>query len=913
MRILLVSITIIICSFHAAAQERFAEFPLIQAASQGDYQRVQQLLEAGHSPNQSAARGETALMEASRQGFTSVTELLLSRGASVNAKDQFGRTALTLAVQGGFYATAQSLQRYGADTSGLPPSTVRRINQPPSFQPATTRSSVPAKKSSTGKILLIGGGVAVLAVGGGVAGWLIYNNTQNNNDDVTNGPVTLTLPDPPINLDPGLFETDEYRGTGTLAQINASAAYARGYTGSGVTVAVLDTGVDLTHQELDGVFLGGGKDFVRDDDDPDSEQLGHGTQVSGIVAAKKNNSQLHGVAYDSRILPLKVFGRSGSGRTLITGVDDAIAYTTAQNIPILNNSWGLSAITHNITTITSEFDLATRIGSNTLRNLKEAAKNKQILVFSTGNQGSDNPSPEAAAPLFFTGNDKKLGELWIAVAAVNSSNELLGNSNRCGKAMHWCLVAPGIGTSATDPSSNGSALEYSPVAGTSFAAPHVAGAAAILKSAFPHLTHEQIIDILLKTAKDLGAVGVDAQFGHGLLDLEAATRPGDITVVPLSQELSGSSAPLETSRIEAPSATGDALLASQNSLQFFDQWQRGFDLGFSRLTTTKTRLHAEDHLTLFGPKASNIIDLGNGESFSLTHHPATSRSSAYDSASLRLRFGDHHLDSIYHTPAAYAWQSTLMPELHFANGYHPFLNHMGKSVGSVIGLQLMENTQARLASFYGSQAWHDLEHAQEEHIFAALWDIAYTPDQGLAFGFEQGVLVEENTLLGGRFEGAFAIGEQNTSYFTSFHTRYQFENGLAFFGASHLGLTMANLVNESLITDIEPLITTAFSAGGEFSLGKHHMRLAATQPLRVESGQLDLKLPTSANQYGQLSFDQHRLSLTPSNREFDLQGLYTTALGFGEIQLGTTMRLWAEHQQEINPELLGMVRFRGRF
>lgn len=156
-----------------------------------------------------------------------------------------------------------------------------------------------------------------------------------------------------------------------------------------------------------------------------------------------------------------------------------------------------------------------------------------LVVFATGNDSRTEPTDTAAIPYYAP--DPERG--WLAVAALDSLHptQLASYSNQCGKAMNYCLVAPGdvIVTGADDTAGNPT---YYIVQGTSFATPAVSGAAADVWQAFPYFTNDLVRQTLLGTAKDLGATGVDPVFGYGLLDVGKAVQGpaqfnwGDVTV-----------------------------------------------------------------------------------------------------------------------------------------------------------------------------------------------------------------------------------------------------------------------------------------------------------------------------------------------------------------------------------------------
>ena len=139
--------------------------------------------------------------------------------------------------------------------------------------------------------------------------------------------------------------TEYYQGSVYLSEksrrvVCASSAYARGATGNGIQVAVVDTGVDADHSDINAnmVSFTSGSDTVNSDDNA-SDDHGHGSHVAGIIAAEKNDSGMHGIAYDADIYAFKAFNSSGSATDTSTGTAFGLIEAIAA-IDIVNNSWG---------------------------------------------------------------------------------------------------------------------------------------------------------------------------------------------------------------------------------------------------------------------------------------------------------------------------------------------------------------------------------------------------------------------------------------------------------------------------------------------------------------------------------------------------------------------------------------------
>lgn len=308
--------------------------------------------------------------------------------------------------------------------------------------------------------------------------------------------------------------------------INADAALAAGYSGEGVKVAVLDSGVNFNHADLSDNFdfclneLG--YDFVSDDLFPE-DVYGHGTHVAGILAAASNGFGIVGVAPNAQIIALRVLDENGEGSasTIIEALQWIQNYNAAHPdspIRITNNSYGTGS---NSSQLESAFDVLA--GSGVLH------------IGSAGNEGS------AAGNGNNVGYPAKYGSV-VAVAAIDKNNQRASFSST-GSDVE--IAAPGVavlstwkdGTNFAGPqpfSFAGYAGEYFIEAnGTSMASPHVAGVAALLMAADPSYTAEEVRNKMNQTALDLGDAGKDKLYGYGVVDASLALGIGPIANNPL--------------------------------------------------------------------------------------------------------------------------------------------------------------------------------------------------------------------------------------------------------------------------------------------------------------------------------------------------------------------------------------------
>lgn len=262
---------------------------------------------------------------------------------------------------------------------------------------------------------------------------------------------------------------------------------------SPVIVGVVDTGIQATHPDLEGRLVPG-RDFVFQDDAPVDEH-GHGTGVSGVVAANTDNREgIAGMSWGAKIMPLQAC--TPNGTCSMFAVAQAIVWATVHDADVINLSLGGAM-------------------PSCARALQAAAAfasaRDVLLVAASGNsaqQGNPTNYPSAC-------------DGFMAVGATNAFDEWATFS---GYGRHVSVAAPGaaIMTTWASETSPRATRGYATVDGTSFAAPHVAGLAALLLSQHPDWTPDQVRGRIEDTAVDLGPEGRDRWFGHGRIDVVKA-------------------------------------------------------------------------------------------------------------------------------------------------------------------------------------------------------------------------------------------------------------------------------------------------------------------------------------------------------------------------------------------------------
>jgi subtilisin family serine protease len=348
------------------------------------------------------------------------------------------------------------------------------------------------------------------------------------------------------------FVTAEYLRQPGLSSINVIPAYSYGATGAGVLVSVFDSGILASHSEFADRIDSRGYDFVLNRVGVSVDGTGHGTHVSGIIAASKNDVGMHGVAYEATLLPYRIFDSSGVFAPTDSELASAIQQAGQWGSRLFNQSWGTSAL---VGSLNRPQINAYRARASTTE-FKNSVSGGAVHVWSAGNEGATQVSVEAGLPHYET----SLQAGWVAVMALDHTGVRASYSNACGLAAAWCLAAPGGSNSSNTPGieSTWNDGAYAMRAGTSMAAPHVTGALALLKSRFPNLSMQQVRDRVLLTADKSGVYADQTIYGQGLLDVGAAASPVGLTLVPMSSDVQSDVQPTQTTSITVP----QSLLAS---------------------------------------------------------------------------------------------------------------------------------------------------------------------------------------------------------------------------------------------------------------------------------------------------------------------------------------------------------------
>ena len=683
---------------------------------------------------------------------------------------------------------------------------------------------------------------------------------------------------------PPQFDTTEFRRNWGVGALGALAAYDDGLSGEGVTVAVVDSGVDTDHFDLDANIdprstnIETGNAADRDDVD------GHGTFVAGIIAAERNGIDMHGVAFGANILSLRT-DESGTCPDDCEFFDhviaDAIDFAIDAGVRLINLSLG------------SEEPVTGRLTEA----MRAATQAGAIIVVSAGNESAAafiNGIARVAA-------DAGVNGQIIVAGAMNEMDVLADFSNFAGTELEdFFLAAPGVEVITT-----GLDDSLFVVSGTSFAAPHVTGAIALLLEKFPNLTASEIIDILYTSADDLGEVGVDAVFGRGKINLAAALQPIGPASLPMGASVVDGSMDAAASGMSLGSAFGDALTSAGLLTEsiILDSFGRAFVFDLRKLIARPRAgpdLAARALVMARRHSFASALAAGQQIDFSFTGEGGMAGSG-------KRGEGGGWFDVLRPQPRnlSFAYTALLGRDLEFSvsgggAGFpglldrrgqgpagsllsrgaltSPFADVLGEKAGVAVKYHLGARTEARFATSWGGG------HGAPGAIGHRL-EVNSDLKSGVRWGIALGTIAERDGFLGATARGAFAAIGTATTRFVGLSASLPVAAKWRLFGHLTRGLTRVDGDGGGLIRDFSAIRTGSFAVGAIASgLFAERDWLAATlsQPLRVAAASAVFDIPVGRD------FDSdailrrvERIDLEPSGRELDLELAYRVAASGG--------------------------------
>ena len=665
----------------------------------------------------------------------------------------------------------------------------------------------------------------------------------------------------------------EFNANYGLTNIGAARAFNAGSTGAGIIVGVVDTGIDLTHTEFTGRISANSTNIVSPGSSVQDTD-GHGTAISGVIAAARDSSSVVGVAQSSTILALKA--STTSAVFFDSDVATAIDTGVAQGARVINLSLGGP----------------TRASAALQTSMQNAVNNGVILVLAVGNDFLTNSAFNArmaacAGAVDATCNGFNAQGLVVAVMSTDESNNRSSFSNRCGDAATACLGAPGTNIVTT---AIGGETQTS--SGTSLSAPHVSGALALVLQAFPTLSASQAVNLLLTTATDLGSLGVDTIFGNGLLNLTAAFQNQGLSLIPTGSNIGSTSIPLTSTSLSLGASFGNALSNNEflNEAIIIDGFQRPF-----KVDLRNTIVNAETKSNL-----SQFIFPNNYRNFTNQITPKTSVNFSFKNKSLffennkvlKKSFENNIKSFTFLTSVSNGltlqFASNTQPTDVFKENIVPFplfainqtvlpqFNFLNQNDGTSINIDINEKAYFSYG-FLNSNANSDILNQNDNTLHQTF--AVYKPNEETILQFGFGLLKEKNTFLNSKSSGIFGNLNNNHSNFLTIGAKSSITDNWHLFG------TYAEVIgdapnNSGFFSDWGKIRANAISAGISSSntfIENDKIAFSLYQPMRVYKANANLTLPigTEPRPNGQILYKTERISIKPSDRQIDFQAAYS--------------------------------------
>jgi hypothetical protein len=629
-------------------------------------------------------------------------------------------------------------------------------------------------------------------------------------------------------------DTTEFRRNyGANEFVNGLYAQDSGYTGKGVVVAVLDDGVVNVNGELDGrIDTALSKDFgtvtsggvttkrnVLGDSHSD-----HGTAVANIIAANRNGSGSMGFAPDATIAVLRISDWDEDAKTeVLTHVVEALDYAGSKGIKLVNSS--LSSGTSQVYA-----DTLTRFGAT-----------GGLIINSAGNNGAASPNDAGSI-----NDSNRNAVIFVGALAANiNAYAMESYSNRAGTMMDRYVVA--VGTNVTT-SLNGTLGTFS---GTSSATPTVAALAATILSKWPQLSGQQAGDVILNTAKDLGAPGTDPIYGRGLVDFKAALSPVNPSLSNGSKQTS-----VQTSVMAVPSAMGiTSIQSALSNVTVLDEYGRDFNGSVSDMVIkpeVKQGHWLRRRVQQMGPGGGTTLAVGGfASSFGFATNrvgpregdvrtTVTAGSMQYIADGYGFRAGWNAQDSM---------QSDVMGLAPFADGILAYAPQAGNSFGvdryvggGKLGLTVStgryEGSSANAATLAWSKNGTDLR-------------VSFIDESGTIMGTPTG-------------QGALRLGRGATTAMIEAHRTFAIGSFWTIEGYGSMGVTRLKIDQASLVTGSSAIIGSRLGVQASGPAFGGLVSFGIAQPLTIESGSAKLTYGTG--------YDLASRSLTYGSTDASLAG-----------------------------------------
>jgi hypothetical protein len=683
-----------------------------------------------------------------------------------------------------------------------------------------------------------------------------------------------------------------------LEVINAHKAYGYGLTGSGENIAILDSGFYNSHNELNSktittygtVDAATGASVVKD----------HGLFVASIATGEDDDSGLQGVAPSAS---LHIADYTNLNGNTYYPTHWANATDNASSSVVQNNSWGID---YQVDTLQSDissnewsndYGIAQKWNSSGYTSNEASAtsyitalnnfQDHGVIVYALSNTDSYTDADfQAALPELFS----QLKEAWITAVNVEitgaSGNETYTRKSApCGSTASYCLGADGYQVKGAAYSGLGSNYYWTNASGTSFVAPQISGAVALLAEAFPNHTPAQLTDRLLASADNSffshsNAVqfgngvehGFNSDFGHGIMDIYASLNP--ITSSSYTRIFTGdstqdsSSYQPENSRLSTSRSFGDSIL---NGLKgetgyTYDDLYGGFEYDMSyhinqnydnnpKFNVSQELLSLEDKtIKLQKNKLNNGLD------------------------STVLMLNDYEIKPIVTIgsstlPIKQFFELGANSETENLNNIAPYLEHGEGDIG-VSSVYNIKDSRVALGMSAPIYDQNNNTIGSKKAISAS---ISFGNPSTNTITLITGMTQDNDALLGTTGSNAFSLdGSKSDTTFAGIKAQSKLINDITLTAISTISSSDMSSPNDSYINYANNIITNSLilELAKSNIFGEDHLSLNLSQPSRINEGNMGIKIASLAKSDGSIKYTNKDINLEPSGRQIDFDLSY---------------------------------------
>ena len=612
----------------------------------------------------------------------------------------------------------------------------------------------------------------------------------------------------------------------------------------------------------------------------------HGSVVSALIAGLKNDHGSHGVAFDNaKIVPVKY--------DLMSSMKQPIQSLVDSGVRVINASLGVISDTLNAGSDKEILSYYLQDEYSPLLTHKNTA-----IVFAAGNEENQYGQPSLESGL---GRLDDYKDLTVVAVSVDENKQISDFSNYCGSAKDYCIAAPGENLAISLAYDNTYSHGYSNRDGTSFSAPVVSGALAFLMGAYPNMTVQNAIDLIFETATDLGDPGVDTTYGHGLLNMDAATAPVGTMSTSTNGTLSSDMVRLDNTRLRVPLAMKSATTSLPTAFAAYDKYERKFMVPTAKYVTVNSRdseiFENQLHRFMKFDSVSRVGDETQGLAFTFSSAAKTDSDYGIGGMELVSRTKDMQTKFFFAEDTTYgigeyADKTTLNPFVAMENAYgFENTHYFGKKYALGFGLITGQN-----ALFKTSE--DDMEDANRLSVFQgnALW----IPTDKFSLTVSSGAMQETDSLLGLRGTGGFDT-EDTKTYYMGVSAAVKPIKNLTLTGAYYYGMTPSVRLNALMHTT--DLYSEGMAFDARYDLGHNeHVGVLLSSPLKVRKGYADMTLSTGRDYNSDAAYmETYRMNMASGAHEWDT-GVY------GQFNLSDTVRAKAQGMVRFNPEHQANVR-----